>query len=109
MTIQTEDTLSRCESLSVSLRSHSCIRGQWPGYLSPDDAKPASPEGDRESLEFVALRAPRVIVMRSYCNGVTYHRTLILTNKAFAKKLATFLSRRLGETIAGIGDARIDF
>lgn len=108
MTIQTEETLSRCESVSMSLCSHPCIRGRWPGYLSPDDAKAASPEG-RESLEFVALRAPRVIVMRSYCNGVTYHRTLILTNKAFAKKLATFLSRRLGETIAGIGDARIDF
>lgn len=107
--MRTEETLSRPEPLTVPLRSHPSFRGRWPAYPCPDRANAGNPQGDQDILEWVTLHAPRVIVMRSQYDGVTYYRTLCLTNKAFTEQLVAFLKSRIGETIAEIGRALIDF
>lgn len=109
MITRSEETLSRPKSAAVPLRSHPSIRGRWPAHPFSDRASAANPPGDGDTLELATLHAPRVIIMRSHYDGVTYYRTLFLTSKPFAKRLAAFLKSRVGETIAEIGRALIDF
>jgi len=108
MIVETEETLNRPESLTVPLRFHPSFRGRWPAYPCSNRTDAANP-GNEDVLELVTLRSMRVIVMRSHYGGVTYYRTLCLTNKAFVMQLAAFLRSQIGETIDKIGSALVDF
>jgi hypothetical protein len=109
MITRTEETLSCPQSLELPLRFHPSLRGRWPAHPCSDRPNAANPEGEEDVLELVTIRAPRIIVMQSQYDGVTYCRTVCLANKAFVVQLAAFLKSQVGKTLSEIGNMIVDF
>lgn len=91
-----------------ALRRHPRLRGRWPVLQDARSSDAQGPDADEDVLQWVEFYPPNKITLGTYHAGSAYYRTLFLSNRGVAKRLADFLKTQVGRTLAEVGDAEVE-